>query len=343
LPKEFMNPPLTTDKGKPPNSDSTFIGVDGGGTKTVALAYNLKNNAIAAGIAGPSNPESVGTAIAVDSVRKAITAALTAAGSSSANVAYGVLTIAGITSDEDARTFEKKFSEYPSIYAANDVVAAWASGTMCSQGIAIIAGTGSHTIGVNEKGVYCRAGGWGHILDDEGAGYVIGLSGIKEALRAYDGRAEKTTLVEKLLQFYGISSPDDMLRLVYRENLSKDRISAFATCMAEEAVKGDAASKTIFETAGEELGLAAGAVATRLEMNDAAFPVALIGSVFLSKALVVPSLQKVLSRYAPKANIVFPSIPPVAGALLLALRAGGMWKAIDLDRFRQQVNSVMWK
>jgi N-acetylglucosamine kinase-like BadF-type ATPase len=344
LPKEFINPLPEADGLKGLKSGLTcFVGVDGGATKTIALAYNVKDDKIGFGVAGSSNPESVGTAAAVDSVRRAILDALTTVGSSSSNVACSVQSIAGITSDQDARAFEKHFSEFHSVYATNDVVAAWASGTVCTQGIAIIAGTGSHTIGVNEKGVYCRAGGWGHIMGDEGAGYIIGLSGIREALRSYDGRAEKTTLLKRLLKFYDIPSPDDMLRLVYKENLSKDKLSAFASCMAEEAVKGDAASIRIFETAGAELGIAASAVAKRLGICDAAFPVALIGSVFLSKALVVPSLQSVINECAPHAEIVFPSIPPVAGALLLALRAAGMWQAVEMERFQQRVNTVLRK
>ena len=151
--------------------------------------------------------------------------------------------------------------------------------------MAIIAGTGSHTIGVSEKGAYCRAGGWGHIMGDEGAGYIIGLSGIRAAIRCYDGRDEQTALLKKMLKFYSIDSPDEMLRLVYQENLSKDKISAFAAAMAQEAAKGYAVAARIFEEAGAELGLAASAVIRRLNLIGETFPVALIGSVFLLKIL----------------------------------------------------------
>ncbi len=344
LPKEFIaTVPGTVFSNQVPSEDGCLVGVDGGATKTIALAFNLKDDAIGVGYSGSSNPESIGMESAVKSVRKAAVKALSSVGSKSGTAACSVFSIAGITSDTDARMFENHFAEFGSVFATNDVVAAWASGTLCTQGIAIIAGTGSHTIGVNEKGDYCRAGGWGHILGDEGAGYLIGLSGIRAALRWYDGRDQKTTLLEKLLDFYSICSPDDMLHLVYKENLAKDRISAFAACMAEEAVKGDRVSINIFNDAGKELGIAAAAVAKRLKMCNKTFPVALIGSVFLSKAFVVPSLQHTLNKCAPRANIVFPSIPPVAGALLLALRAAGKWRHVEMGRFQDRVNALVAK
>jgi glucosamine kinase len=344
LPKEFIvTVPGTVPLNATPSGDGWLVGVDGGATKTIALAYNLKNDAIGLGYSGSSNPESIGMESAVKSVRTAVMEALSSVGSTSTKAACSVFSIAGITSDADARVFESHFSEFGSVFATNDVVAAWASGTLCTQGIAIIAGTGSHTIGVNEKGDYCRAGGWGHILGDEGAGYLIGLSGIRAALRWYDGRDEKTTLLEKVLEFYSIGSPDDMLHLVYKENLLKDKISAFAACMAEEAVKGDNVSINIFVEAGKELGRAAAAVANRLDICDKSFPVALIGSVFLSKAFVVPSLQRTLNQCAPKATIVFPTIPPVAGSLLLALRAAGQWRHVELGRFQDRVNALIAK
>ncbi len=37
------------------------------------------------------------------------------------------------------------------------------------------------------------SGGWGHLLDDHGSGYDIGLNALKAVLRSYDGRNAKTS------------------------------------------------------------------------------------------------------------------------------------------------------
>jgi glucosamine kinase len=60
------------------------------------------------------------------------------------------------------------------------------SSTPWAGGILIIAGTGSNIIGRTAGGTLHRAGGWGPVLGDEGAGYWIGLEAIRAALRALD-------------------------------------------------------------------------------------------------------------------------------------------------------------
>ena len=68
LPKEFLESGdhLSSSKNGQP-ALPCLVGVDGGGTKTVAVAYHIENQSVAKGSAGASNPESVGTAAAVDS------------------------------------------------------------------------------------------------------------------------------------------------------------------------------------------------------------------------------------------------------------------------------------
>ena len=334
LPREFISPPASTQVSMSiPLDKAFFMGVDGGATKTLAMVCNASGTTVATGISGPSNPETLGLAASVSAVTDAITAALASIGGTINDVASAVCSISGVTSTQDIENYKKMIPAFPRAYVNNDVVAAWASGTLCTPGIAIIAGTGSHTIGVNNDGISCRAGGWGHILGDEGAGYYIGLTAIREALRSYDGRMPKTPLLERMLDYFKITSPDDMLRLMYRENLAKDTIAAFAICVSEEAKAGDPVSRSIFYDAGHELGLAASAVAKRLSMQDSEYPVALIGSVFRSKELVLPSLEKTLYVTSPKARLVYPDIPPAAGSVLLAVRAAGAWKYFQQDAF----------
>ncbi|WP_443110729.1 BadF/BadG/BcrA/BcrD ATPase family protein [Caloramator sp. mosi_1] len=45
-------------------------------------------------------------------------------------------------------------------------------------GIITISGTGSISVGKKENEIM-RAGGWGHILGDEGSGYHISLKALK--------------------------------------------------------------------------------------------------------------------------------------------------------------------
>ena len=50
-------------------------------------------------------------------------------------------------------------------------------------GVGAISGTGSNVFGVGADGRAWRAGGWGHLLGDEGSGYWLGIESIRAALR----------------------------------------------------------------------------------------------------------------------------------------------------------------
>ena len=50
------------------------------------------------------------------------------------------------------------------------------------------AGTGSIVYGRNASGLAARAGGWGHMIGDEGSGYWIGREALAAVVRAADGR-----------------------------------------------------------------------------------------------------------------------------------------------------------
>ena len=80
------------------------------------------------------------------------------------------------------------------IGADDDARIALAGGLMGRSGFALIAGTGSVSIGLNTSGEIVRAGGWGPMFDDVGAGHWLGLEAMRAAVRAFDGRAENTLL-----------------------------------------------------------------------------------------------------------------------------------------------------
>ena len=53
-------------------------------------------------------------------------------------------------------------------------------GTGCSEGINIVAGTGSIAFGKNKYGETARSGGWGPVIGDDGSAHWIGLKVINE-------------------------------------------------------------------------------------------------------------------------------------------------------------------
>lgn len=92
-----------------------YIGVDGGGTKTAAVAYLVEDEndassgrVVGRGVAGPSNKNSVGEKSAISAFRLACSQALEAEGlSEGIAVSCIVLAMAGVDTDADVRFWSK--------------------------------------------------------------------------------------------------------------------------------------------------------------------------------------------------------------------------------------------
>ena len=335
LPIEFIK---KTEK-KIDDSDKKYLmGIDGGATKTRVCITDFTGKIVCNGIAGSSNQESVGFEQAVKSLYDAIDNAFS---HSNVSINYqdihtAVFSVAGIATEEHQHRFQNTFTHTmpdTQCYFENDIIAAWASGTFCKPGIAIISGTGSNAIGINADGKAWQTGGWGHILSDEGSGYMIGLNGFRMALQYYDGRIEKTCLIEDVFSYLEISHIEQLLELFYQKTLSNDSVAAFAEYVSNAARSGDLVAKKIFFDAGMEISQLAVAIIKKLNFYHESFPIALRGSVFKSYDLLKESIETVLD-IAPHATIISDNkqmLSPVEGAILLASRAAGIWDNFDIS------------
>jgi N-acetylglucosamine kinase-like BadF-type ATPase len=340
---------LTHPEARP---DARFLlGVDGGATKTLAAVYDLDRGTLHLGRGGPSNEDAVGAEAAVGALLHAADEALARAsvreepaemregptggpegqtegragsGEGRAGPGYGrsalaaaVLAVAGTdTNSIVAHVREAGRGEW---IVVNDVVSAWATATGAGPGVGVIAGTGSNVFGVGPSGAW-RAGGWGHLLGDEGSGYWFGLQAIKAALRERDASGPRTALGEAVLRFFDAPSAEALAARVYSKPLSKSEVAAFAPRVAECAERGDRVAQELHERGAAELaGLLAAVIGqTGLE---GAFPVGLIGGAFRAGEMLVALLERRIHELAPAARVSVVRTPPVAGSLLLAARA----------------------
>jgi len=303
---------------------SYVLGVDGGGTKTTCVLLNEGKRELGRGLGGPSNHHNVGVERAKESIEQAIRGALAAANLPLDAVGAICLGMAGADRPQDEAVIcdiVRQIHRFPHTLVYNDAVAALVGGIGKLEGVVIIAGTGSIAYGVNARGEERRAGGWGHLLGDEGSGYAVGLAALRAAARAYDGRGPSTSLGERLLAHLGASKVENLFSLLYLEGFGVDDIASLAPIVAEAAKEGDAVAINILREAGQELGLAATAVIGGLGMEDDDFEVVLVGGVFKSGPALLQPLTESISVVASKAEIIFPRHDPATGAALLALEA----------------------
>jgi glucosamine kinase len=318
-----------------------LLGVDGGATKTLAGVLDVPGGRVHLGSGGPSNPDAVGSLAASAAIVEACQQALHDAGVTAGELDAAVLAIAGSDTagvERDLRTGHRSLVD--GWIVVNDVVGAWATATRCRPGVGVIAGTGSNVFGVGADGSSWRAGGWGHILGDEGSAYFIAVNSIRAALHDRERSGPRTRLSDAVRAFFGAGSVEAVAGLVYSKPLSKGEIAAFAVEAARVAEDGDEVARSILARGGRELARQVSAVVQQTALQGR-FPIGLIGSAFKAGELLVGPLRESVNRVAPEAQLAVVEMQPVGGALLLAAQACGARDTVDYEEIERLVAEAL--
>jgi N-acetylglucosamine kinase-like BadF-type ATPase len=295
------------------------LGIDAGGTKTVCLLADERGMIVSEGRGPGANLLAAGE-LGVEKVLHEVME--TAIGDRAINPAAICLGIAGVDREDEARTVRaimRRIGHKMRILVVNDALIALVAGAQDAPGIVIIAGTGSIVYGRNAAGEAARAGGWGHMIGDEGSGYWIGREALAAVMRAADGRGPATLLGAEILAHFGVDDESRLPRIVYDKEQPRMSVAALGPIVERAAELGDAVATRILERAVDELVLAAGSVASRLNMRGDLFTFFLASGIFR----VVPWLSRELPRrlveVAPRGQVQLLDEEPAVGAVWLAL------------------------
>jgi N-acetylglucosamine kinase-like BadF-type ATPase len=302
------------------------IGIDGGGTKTVAALSTIDGEIIAYSETGPSNHHNVGVENARRALEEACSKAVKKAGVSDKDVGIIVASMAGLDCSLDFKAVEEAMAGFPlgKLILVHDSMAALYATNAGKESAIIIAGTGSSTAGINSMGEYARAGGWGYLLADEGSGFYIAKRGIAAALMEYEERGPKTLITKLLMEKFNAKAPDEIIWHVYTRKMSIVEFARLAPLVTEAAKKGDEVAIGVLRDAARELANTVSGVIKRLRMEGDQFPIGLIGGVFKAGELVTRPLEEEVRKFAPRAYLMFPKFPPVVGACFIALEKAGV-------------------
>lgn len=187
-------------------------------------------------------------------------------------------------------------------------------------GVVVIAGGGSIAWGIDAAGNTTFAGGTGYLLDDEGSGYEIGRQAVVAALKGHQGRTPPTVLTDRLVAHADASDPWDLRIACYDGRLGRPELAALTPLVATAALDGDEAAQAILARAGHDLADMAAAVIRGLSLPSArVYPT---GGVFQVPA-VRAAFERELASMAPGASALDPLLPPLGGAIAIALDATG--------------------
>ena len=294
------------------------LGIDVGGSKTVCLLADASGRIERTSRGPGANLQASGELEVEKIVHRTMEEALT----DHERPAVVCMGIAGVDREDDARVVTaimRRISHGSRVLVVNDALIALVAATGDLPGIVIVAGTGSIAYGRNARGQAARAGGWGHMIGDEGSGYWIGRQALAAAVREVDGPGPRTTLTEDVLAHFGAADAEGLVRIVYNREVPRANVATLGPTVQRARDRGDAVAMQILERAADELALAAASVTARLEMRGDAFSFVLAGSMFRVVPSLVDELRTRLGEVAPRADVKPLDVEPATGAVTLAL------------------------
>jgi N-acetylglucosamine kinase-like BadF-type ATPase len=295
------------------------LGIDSGGTKTVCLLADERGSILSEGRGPGANLHTAGELSVEKVLHEVMEEAIGDRGITPAAICLG---IAGVDRDDEARTVRaimRRIGQRSRVVVVNDALIALVAGAGDAPGIVIIAGTGSIVYGKNQAGDAARAGGWGHMIGDEGSGYWIGREALAAVMRGADGRGPSTGLTEDVLDHFSIADVSRLPRIVYDREQPRMSVAAIGPLVQRASEQGDAVATRILERAADELVLGVRSVATRLEMRGDSFTCYLAGGVFRAVPWLAQELPRRLDEVAPRCQVEVLDREPAVGAVWLAL------------------------
>jgi N-acetylglucosamine kinase-like BadF-type ATPase len=306
----------------------TFLGVDGGGSKTRFLLIDETGEVLASHDEGTAYYLETGLETLRAMLTRGITHTLQQGGIVATDLTFAFL---GLPSYGEDRALLTTLDAAPSAVlpagryrCGNDVVCGWAGALAGADGINIVAGTGSIAYG-EYAGRSARAGGWGELFSDEGSAYWLAREGLRLFSRMSDGRSPRGPLYERVRAHFALQEDLDLCAAIYgKTTTQRSHFARLSKVVAEAAHAGDAEARAVFVRAAAELSDIIDAVRDRLRVPaEMQLPVSYSGSLFQLRDLLLAPLEASLACRARKYRFLTARLPPDAGAALHAARLGG--------------------
>ncbi len=223
-----------------------YLGVDAGGTSSKSRLTDEKGTLLGAGKGRPAN-----TNIGVDELHaRLLDVCLQATRSAGlpdddlSRVRCG-MGIAGITRMGMRSRLQQLEFPFAHVQYTSDAMIANLGAHMGGDGAVLIIGTGS--IGLIKRGEDSYSiGGYGFPISDEGSGAALGLSALRHALRAMDGRTKPTPFSQAITRQFDHAIPQF---IAWMDEAAPGDYAAFAPLVMDYADNGDEIALSIVRDA----------------------------------------------------------------------------------------------
>lgn len=301
------------------------VAVDGGGSKTDVAVLDLSSGQVlGTGRGGGCSHHQLGIPAAVAVVDGAVREALASVGAAASDVAHAGCYLTAIDTPAEQADVRAALAALPwgarSVVVDNDVFALLRAGTGAPDAAVVICGTGINGVAVRGDGATSRVLALGDISGDWGGSSGLAEQVLWYAARAEDGRGEPTALRDALLRWTGRASVHDVTLAVHSGEL---RVSSWWDRTPELfalAHDGDAVARLLVDRQGEEIGLLAASLLSRVDLLAHEVPVVVGGGIGATgDPILVAGIDRALAARAPRAALTIVHERPITGAAHLAL------------------------
>jgi N-acetylglucosamine kinase-like BadF-type ATPase len=307
----------------------TYLGVDGGGSKTLFVLIDETGKVLASHTEGTAYYPEIGLEALKKLLARGINQTLRLANLTVPDLSYAFLGLPAYGEDSAllATLDTAPSSVLPTgrYRCGNDMVCGWAGALAGVDGISVVAGTGSIAYG-EYAGRSMRAGGWGELFSDEGSAYWLAREGLNLFSRMSDGRALRGALYELVRRHFVLRHDLDLCAAIYGKRLAqRSQFAQLSRLVVEAASAGDTEAIALFARAAAELSHLVDAVRNGLQVpHDVRLAVSYSGDLFEPHDLLLAPLRSAIE--SPERNYSFlgARLPSDAGAAVHAAKLSGM-------------------
>jgi len=254
------------------------IGIDAGGTKTLAILVDADGNEVGRAQSAGANPYDVGPEAARAALHIVLNQLMTGG-----NVRAVCLGASGVDREEDRAAAETRLRAFvPTRIATdirNDAAAMLGIVGPPRPAMVVVADAGSISYGERADGEVVRAGGHGAALGDSGSGVALGIATLRHTADVLDGCEEKGPLAAAVIKRLDLKRATDIIARIRHPDFDEPLVEALGALLNDATRSGDGKATQIVDAESAVLARnahhVAGAVRTEKEL-----PVLLVGKVF---------------------------------------------------------------
>lgn len=285
-----------------------YIGVDGGGTKLLAVLFDEDFNLISNSKSGSVNPGFTAAEDIKNNFNECID-----------DLLYGIeiqfIEHIFISMPGPGNLFIEMLRKKVAVKECTMLSEGYAcltAGIQKTSGIIALSGTGSGVFYQEGLKTVHHIGGWGALFGDEGSGYDIGAAGLRSAQFSFDGRGIHSIIGDLIIEEFKFKSLYEIVSKVYSVRDYRSVICKVCIIVCRAASMGDEAAVSIMEKAGCDMGLQTVTLIDKYNLSPEN-PIVVSGSVWKYNPYMYNKFVGYINDYNSKFKIYKPKFEPVIG------------------------------